>query len=99
SATGRRQLQVETNCPVDFEILDYSVITNKCKMPNYLANVCCSSFLDFACPYADQLNDLGNNCAGTMFSYIQAKGKYPPGLFAMECKGDKQGLSCDGHPQ
>ncbi|KAI8557381.1 hypothetical protein RHMOL_Rhmol04G0006600 [Rhododendron molle] len=31
-----------------------------------------------------------------MFSYINLYGKYPPGLFASECKDGKQGLACNG---
>jgi hypothetical protein len=34
-----------------------------------------------------------------MFSYINLYGKYPPGLFAHECREGKLGLSCDGVPQ
>jgi hypothetical protein len=42
----------------------------------------------------DDINDDSNDCASTMFSYINLYGKYPPGLFASECKGDKKGLAC-----
>uniref|UniRef100_A0A453PFR4 GPI-anchored protein LLG1-like domain-containing protein n=1 Tax=Aegilops tauschii subsp. strangulata TaxID=200361 RepID=A0A453PFR4_AEGTS len=32
-------------------------------------------------------------------SYINLYGKYPPGLFAHECREGKLGLSCEGVPQ
>jgi hypothetical protein len=81
-------------CSVNFEFLNYTIITSKCKGPQYAAALCCSAFKEFACPYADQLNDGTNDCASTMFSYINLYGKYPPGLFASECKEGKEGLEC-----
>ncbi|ESR66003.1 hypothetical protein CICLE_v10009724mg [Citrus x clementina] len=42
----------------------------------------------------DQINDLTTDCATTMFSYINLYGKYPPGLFASECREEKRGLEC-----
>lgn len=81
-------------CSVNFEFLNYTIITSKCKGPQYPADLCCAAFKDFACPYADVLNDLTNDCATTMFSYINLYGKYPPGLFASECREGKQGLAC-----
>ncbi|GAA0150698.1 hypothetical protein LIER_09579 [Lithospermum erythrorhizon] len=98
SATGRSLLQEKKPCPVNFEFLNYTIITSKCKGPQYAAKLCCPAFLEFSCPYAEDLNDLSNNCASTMFSYINLYGKYPPGLFANECKGDKQGLPCEALP-
>ncbi|CAL1365724.1 unnamed protein product [Linum trigynum] len=74
--------------------MNYTIITSQCKGPSYPPKECCSAFKDFACPYSDVINDLTNDCASTMFSYINLYGKYPPGLFASECREDKQGLSC-----
>ena len=82
-------------CPVNFEFQNYTIITSKCKGPKYPPSLCCSALKEFACPYADELNDLSNDCASTMFSYINLSGKYPPGLFASECREDKLGLVCD----
>ena len=79
---------------MSFEFLNYTIITSKCKGPNYPPNLCCPAFKEFACPYADALNDLTNDCASTMFSYINLYGKYPPGLFASECREGKEGLAC-----
>ncbi|KAG5550902.1 hypothetical protein RHGRI_009366 [Rhododendron griersonianum] len=93
---GRNLLQTKNPCPVNFEFLNYTIITSQCKGPLYLPTLCCGAFTEFACPYADDLNDLTNNCATTMFSYINIYGKYPPGLFASECKDGKQGLACNG---
>ncbi|KAJ8423782.1 hypothetical protein Cgig2_018441 [Carnegiea gigantea] len=81
-------------CPVSFENLNYTIITSRCKGPKYPPKECCNAFKDFACPYADELNDPQNNCATTMFSYINLYGKYPPGLFANECRDSKRGLEC-----
>lgn len=85
-------------CPVNFEFLNYTIITSKCKGPRYPPNICCAAFKEFACPYTDVLNDLTNDCASTMFSYINLYGKYPPGLFASECREGKEGLACPATP-
>ncbi|KAJ1699823.1 hypothetical protein LUZ63_008335 [Rhynchospora breviuscula] len=92
--SGRSLLQAKTSCSVNFEFLNYTIITSKCKGPQYPATLCCAAFKEFACPYADQLNDGTNDCASTMFSYINLYGKYPPGLFASECREGKEGLEC-----
>lgn len=89
----------ETACPVNFEFMNYTVITSKCKGPKYPPKECCGAFKDFACPYTDQLNDLSSECATTMFSYINLYGKYPPGLFANQCKEGKEGLACPAGSQ
>lgn len=85
---------LSAGCPVNFEFLNYTVITSQCKGPHYPADRCCAAFKNFACPYTEVLNDLTNDCASTMFSYINLYGKYPPGLFASECKEGKEGLLC-----
>ncbi|KAL6567669.1 GPI-anchored protein llg1 [Orobanche gracilis] len=90
----RRLLQNKKPCPVNFEHQNYSIITNQCKGLKYPPKLCCGSFKEFACPYADELNDLTNDCATTMFSYINLFGGYPPGLFANECKEGQLGLEC-----
>ena len=87
-----------SGCPVNFEFLNYTIITSKCKGPQYPPNNCCAAFKEFACPYAEVLNDLTNDCASTMFSYINLYGRYPPGLFASECREGKQGLACPALP-
>ncbi|KAJ4968820.1 hypothetical protein NE237_015521 [Protea cynaroides] len=85
-------------CPVNFESLNYTIITSKCKGPQYPAKLCCPALQEFACPYVDEVNDLTNDCASTMFSYINLYGKYPTGLFASECRDAKEGLTCDALP-
>lgn len=77
--------------------MNYTIITSKCKGPQYLPDPCCLSLKEFACPYTEQLNDLTNDCATTMFSYINLYGKYPPGLFAYECHEGKEGLDCSAY--
>ncbi|KAG6514388.1 GPI-anchored protein LLG1-like [Zingiber officinale] len=96
---GRSLLQQTTDCPVNFERQNYTIFTNKCRGPQYPADQCCSAFTEFACPFASYLNNLTTNCASTMFSYINLNGNYPPGLFANECHGDKDGLPCPAPPQ
>ncbi|XP_074556318.1 GPI-anchored protein LLG1-like [Curcuma longa] len=91
----RSLLQAKTSCPVNFEFMNYTIITNRCKGPRYPADQCCGAFKDFACPYAAEINDMTNDCASTMFSYINLYGKYPPGLFSSECREGKLGLACN----
>uniref|UniRef100_A0A1J3D4F8 GPI-anchored protein LORELEI n=1 Tax=Noccaea caerulescens TaxID=107243 RepID=A0A1J3D4F8_NOCCA len=93
-ATSRALLQAKTTCKEDFASKNYTIITSRCKGPNYPAKVCCSAFKDFACPFAEALNDEKNDCASTMFSYINIYGRYPPGIFANMCKEGKEGLDC-----
>ncbi|XP_058782722.1 GPI-anchored protein LLG1 [Vicia villosa] len=96
--SGRHLLQAKKGCSVNFEFLNYTIITSQCKGPKYPPKPCCGSFKEFACPYVDVLNDLTNDCASTMFSYINLYGRYPPGLFASECREGKEGLACDALP-
>ncbi|CAH2069780.1 unnamed protein product [Thlaspi arvense] len=85
---------METACPVNFEFMNYTIITSQCKGPKFPPKQCCDAFKEFACPYAEDLNDLSNDCSTTMFSYINLYGKYPPGLYASQCKEGKEGLEC-----
>ncbi|KAI3810158.1 hypothetical protein L1987_19768 [Smallanthus sonchifolius] len=94
ASIGRNLLQAKKPCPVNFEFMNYTIITSRCKGPRYPANLCCDAFKDFACPYSEELNDLSNECSSTMFSYINLYGNYPPGLFANLCQDDKIGLIC-----
>ncbi|EPS67707.1 hypothetical protein M569_07069, partial [Genlisea aurea] len=93
-SVDRRLLQILKPCPLSFEYRNYNIITSRCKGPSYPVSLCCSAFIQFACPFAAELNDLSNNCASTMFSYINLYGNYPPGLFSNECRGGVQGLEC-----
>lgn len=90
----RRLLQAKKNCPVNMEIQNYTAITGQCKGPKYSTDQCCGAFLTVACPLSDNLNDLTTDCASAMLAYVNLLGKYPPGLFASLCKGDKVGLPC-----
>ncbi|WCJ30742.1 GPI-anchored protein LORELEI [Euphorbia peplus] len=84
-------------CKVKFARLDYHILTRRCRGPLYPPKQCCSAFLKFACPFADQVNDMTTDCAETMFTYIDLHGKYPMGLFYDICKdqGDAEGLACE----
>ncbi|KAK9940804.1 hypothetical protein M0R45_017445 [Rubus argutus] len=98
-SVGRSLLQATKNCPVNFENQNYTIITSKCKGPNYPPKICCDALKEFACPFADEVSDLKTDCATTMFSYINIYGKYPPGLFASQCREQKEGLKCaDAEP-
>ncbi|KAK9057156.1 hypothetical protein SSX86_024523 [Deinandra increscens subsp. villosa] len=94
ASIGRNLLQAKKPCPVNFEFMNYTIITSRCKGPRYPANLCCDAFKDFACPYSEDLNDESNECSSTMFSYINLYGNYPPGLFSSLCRDDKIGLIC-----
>ncbi|KAL5723891.1 hypothetical protein ACHQM5_007229 [Ranunculus cassubicifolius] len=94
SHKNNQRRKQNNSCSVNFEFLNYTVITSKCKGPQYPPKLCCDAFKQFACPYADEINDMKSECASTMFSYINLYGKYPPGLFASECREDKLGLDC-----
>ncbi|XP_073029903.1 GPI-anchored protein LLG1-like [Primulina eburnea] len=96
---GRSLLQQKTTCSVDFEKMNYSVITSQCKGPNYTPERCCMPLKVLLCPVKDQVNDLKSNCADTFFSYVNLYGKYPPGLFASLCKEGEQGLDCQSVEQ
>ncbi|KAJ1389748.1 putative GPI-anchored protein [Sesbania bispinosa] len=93
-STGRALLQAKKACGVDFENKNYTILTSQCKGPQYPPKVCCEAFKQFACPFVDDINDMTTDCASVMFSYINIYGKYPPGLFANECKEGKDGLDC-----
>ncbi|XWS64486.1 hypothetical protein CRYUN_Cryun05aG0007900 [Craigia yunnanensis] len=97
-STSRNLLQMKKACPINFEFQNYTIITSQCKGPQYPADCCCAAFKKFACPFAKQINDLTTDCASTMFSYINLYGKYPPGLFANECREGKGGLKCPASP-
>ncbi|KAI9086749.1 hypothetical protein K1719_031343 [Acacia pycnantha] len=94
ASAGRSLLQAKKACNVDFQNQNYTILTSQCKGPMYPPTVCCNAFKQFACPFADQISDMTTDCATVMFSYINIYGKYPPGLFANECKEGKQGLDC-----
>ncbi|CAN8252976.1 unnamed protein product [Cochlearia groenlandica] len=91
---GRNLLQTKKACPVNFEVMNYTVITSQCKGPKYPPKECCAAFKVFACPYAHEISDLSTDCATIMFNYINIHGKYPPGIFASYCKEGKEGLKC-----
>ncbi|XP_010694217.2 GPI-anchored protein LLG1 [Beta vulgaris subsp. vulgaris] len=93
-SVGRNLLQAKKDCPIDIQGWNYTVITSQCRGPKYPAEICCEAFKELACPYARDLNDLTNNCATTMFSYINLYGSYPPGLFANICRDSHRGLEC-----
>ncbi|KAF3331352.1 GPI-anchored protein LORELEI-like protein [Carex littledalei] len=85
----------EMNCHINFRHQNYTILTSKCKAPRYYGRLCCPAFKEFACSFADDLNDVDNNdCAYIMFSFINLHGKYPPGLFFDKCVEGKFGLRC-----
>ncbi|KAF7033356.1 hypothetical protein CFC21_044463 [Triticum aestivum] len=100
TSTGRRSLlQTKRDCPMSFETQNYTILTNKCKGPQYPPNECCEAFKEFACPFAAYINNQSTNCADTMLTYINVHGSYPAALFADECLKGKEGVSCEGIPE
>ncbi|KAF7026075.1 hypothetical protein CFC21_038210 [Triticum aestivum] len=97
-STGRSLLQTNNGCPMSFESQDYTIITSRCKAPQYPPKECCDAFKEFACPFAVYINNQSTNCADAMFSYINFHGSYPAGLFGAECVKGKEGVSCEGVP-
>ncbi|XP_072993368.1 GPI-anchored protein LLG1-like [Typha latifolia] len=93
-SNSRSLLQTKQNCPITFEFLNYTILTSKCKGPQYPPLPCCSAFKEFACPHADLLNNGTNTCANDLFSYIHSNGNFPNGLFSSECSDEKDGISC-----
>ncbi|CAL0333866.1 unnamed protein product [Lupinus luteus] len=81
-------------CIIDFEQQNYTVLTSKCKRPNYSPKMCCEAFKQFACPFAEYINDMTTDCAPAMFYFINLHGHYPQGLFADNCKEGPEGLDC-----
>ncbi|CAN8326006.1 unnamed protein product [Cochlearia groenlandica] len=98
SVSGRNLLNAKKKCEVNFEYMNYTVMTKRCKGPAFPAKECCSAFKAFACPYATYINDMNTDCAKIMFSYMNIYGNYPTGLFANECKETKKGLICPSPP-
>ncbi|CAH2077877.1 unnamed protein product [Thlaspi arvense] len=97
SVSGRNLLAMK-KCEVNFESMNYTGMINQCRGPGFPAKECCSAFKEFACPFVNQINDRSSDCAKTMFSYLNVYGKYPPGLFANECKERKDGIVCPSSP-
>ncbi|MED6136216.1 hypothetical protein PIB30_053939 [Stylosanthes scabra] len=95
TSTSRSLLQAKTACKVDMEKQNYTIITSQCKGPHYPPKFCCNALKQLACPISKEINDEGTDCAQVMFSYINIYGKYPPGLFANQCKEDSHGLNCE----
>ncbi|GMY06244.1 GPI-anchored protein LLG1, partial [Fagus crenata] len=93
-STGRALLQTKTECPINFENKNYTVITANCKPPLYPKKECCEAFKRFACPFVNTLNSKKYVCPSVMFSYINLYGKYPSGLFSSYCVEGTRGLLC-----
>ncbi|KAM0942537.1 putative GPI-anchored protein LORELEI [Dioscorea sansibarensis] len=90
---GRNLLQATQKCPLNFEFANYTILTSKCKGPDYPAKQCCAALGDFACQYAKFINDPSYDCSAIMFSYIDQRTDYEHGLFASECRED---IPCPG---
>ncbi|KAH7660292.1 hypothetical protein IHE45_16G089500 [Dioscorea alata] len=90
---GRNLLQQQLNCPISFEFANYTILTSKCKGPDYPPKQCCAALGDFACQYAKYINDASYKCSSDMFSYIKQHTGYPQGLFSSECR---ENIPCPG---
>lgn len=89
-------LQTEkVQCPLDFQILNYTIITSQCKGPHYPSRQCCAAFKELACPYKNYLNDESTDCLTLMLSDINVYGGYcPVGLFGNTCLQGRQHIDC-----
>ncbi|KAK8489562.1 hypothetical protein V6N11_037047 [Hibiscus sabdariffa] len=81
-------------CKEDFRTKNYTIITSKCKGPEYPKKACCAAFLEFVCPMADLINDMRNDCAILMFCGIERSGPYPHLLFFNKCRNGTHDLNC-----
>ncbi|XP_044475615.1 GPI-anchored protein LLG1-like [Mangifera indica] len=89
SHAGRNLGQAKNDCPVDFKSLDFTILTSQCKGPKFAPASCCKAFKEYACPYADAINDPTTDCAAVLFNYIRQMGHYPPGVFRAQCREGK----------
>ncbi|KAJ0236298.1 hypothetical protein HA466_0256260 [Hirschfeldia incana] len=89
-------LQTEkVRCPVDFQNLNYTIISRRCKGPNYPSKKCCPAFKKLACPYSQYLNDESTDCLALLLSDIKVYGGYyPVGLFENTCLQGRQHIDC-----
>jgi hypothetical protein len=88
------QISLCAACNVDFESKNYTILTSRCKGPRFPPLACCNALKDFACTYADAINDMTADCTAIVFSYMDLYGGYPPGLLANMCSEGKLGLNC-----
>ncbi|GAA0166810.1 hypothetical protein LIER_21881 [Lithospermum erythrorhizon] len=96
-STGRSILQAKTDCPINIELLNYTILTSQCKIP-YDPQPCCAALAELACPHVNLLNDSKNKCSDTLYSYLDRGLGYPPGLFSNTCTPTKEGIPCPAPP-
>ncbi|KAF8050389.1 hypothetical protein N665_1979s0008 [Sinapis alba] len=95
--SSRNLLQTpKVPCPLNFQLLNYTIILSRCKGPRFPQQECCAAFKEFACPYRQYVNDEKTDCLTLMLSNIKLYGGYPVGLFANTCLQGKQHLDCPG---
>ncbi|KAK8499910.1 hypothetical protein V6N12_042745 [Hibiscus sabdariffa] len=81
-------------CKEDFRTKNYTIITSKCRGPEYPKKACCDAFLEFVCPMADLINDASHDCAIRMFCSIERSGHYPRLLFFNLSSNGTDALDC-----
>ncbi|QHN77793.1 uncharacterized protein LOC107619229 isoform X2 [Arachis ipaensis] len=74
--SSKKTKKKREGCFVNFEFANHTIITSKCKGPNYPPKECYGAFKEFACPYADVLNDLQND----IYLRIQERTGLIPGV-------------------
>jgi hypothetical protein len=74
------QISLCAACSVDFESKNYTILTSRCTGPRFPPLACCNVLKDFACTYADAINDMTADCTAIMFSYMDLYGGYPSKL-------------------
>ncbi|XP_039020203.1 GPI-anchored protein LLG3-like [Hibiscus syriacus] len=91
---GHRVPKHSIPCQHDFQTMNYTIITSKCKGPDSPKRDCCNALLDFVCPIADIINDDKTDCAVLMFCSIRQHGDYPPSMFFNMCRNGTHALNC-----
>ncbi|KAG2316745.1 hypothetical protein Bca52824_019867 [Brassica carinata] len=93
--SSRNLIQTEkVPCTLNFQNMNYTIITSQCKGPHYPRQECCAAFKEFACPYSQNINDESTDCLTLMLSNIRLYGGYPVGMFGNTCLQGKQHVDC-----
>ncbi|KAF2535824.1 hypothetical protein F2Q68_00018912 [Brassica cretica] len=51
SSRNLLQTTEKVSCPMNFQFMNYTIITSRCKGPHFQHIECCDAFKEFACLY------------------------------------------------
>lgn len=94
SSRNLLQTTEKVPCPLNFQFMNYTMITSRCKGPHFPHVECCDAFKEFACPYRNYINDESTDCLTLMLSNIKLYGGYPVGLFSTNCLAGRPLIDC-----